>query len=308
MRINKLLFFLLALISLNSCVEYVDNGVLAGGNFENEKIFRAELKPTSAKYVGDTFEFQSMLTNVDVTKSTKFKVNGAAIKGNTYIPYKEGDISVVATMENYTATFKFNVLKEGDQPEPPAGNRIEYGGKSYPVSDTMWVLSTNDKNQVLIYDVHGTDCTVWVLMSLELDNDNKPLHQFTTIVYVPLKANDEIAFPNESPSALQHIKGSVVINGTEVFKTTDVSYTFAGTGNTAPADPLSMTPPWSGTANFTALATGASSGNSAQLFWEGDYVAIPQKISAKPVIKSMNINTNFKFETKYNVRVLNLKK
>lgn len=300
MKLYKLLFFLFALVGLNSCVEYVDNGVKPeGGETPEQKKFTAEhSNPTEAKYVGDTFEFKAMMNSVDVTSSTKFKVNGSDIKENTYVPHKTGDHSVIATLDDtYTATFKFKVLEKDEEPEEPTGNRIEYGGKSYPVSETLWLININSKNEVLLYDINGTICSMWAMISMELDNADKILHQFTTAVYVPIKANDDIAFPNESPAVLQHINGgNIVINGKEVFQTTNVAYNFATTGNTAPSNPLQITPPWTGTANFTGVATGASSGNSAKLFWEGDYTAVPQKITAKTAFA--NIPTNFKALTK----------
>src|SRR5690606_37668308 len=203
MKINKLLFFLLAVFSLNSCVEYVDNGTKPDGpeKPEEQKYTAEHSNAEEAKYVGDVFKFTAMLNSVDVTSTTKFKVNGTDIKGNTYTPHKTGSHSVIATMDNFTANFKFTVLEKEEEEPEPTGNRIEYGGKSYPVSETVWLLNVNDKNQVLIYDVNGTDCTAWGLISVEFDNADKPLHQFTTIAYVPLKSQDEIAFPNESPAA-----------------------------------------------------------------------------------------------------------
>lgn len=116
MKINKLLFFILALISFNSCAEYVDNGVKPNGsdNPEAQKFIAVHSNPEQAKYIGDKFEFMAMLSGVNVTATTKFKVNGTNMPGNSYTPVKTGSHSVIATMDNYTATFKFTVLESVD--------------------------------------------------------------------------------------------------------------------------------------------------------------------------------------------------
>src|SRR5690606_2668735 len=284
MKINKLLLFLLALASLNSCVEYVDNGVIPPGPEKpEERLYAAEVaNPEEAKYVGDKFEFKATLNGVDVTKSSKFKVNGVATTNNAsfYIPHKTGSHSVIATMDDYEATFKFTVLeKDEEEPEPePTGNRIEYGGKSYPVSETVWIVHS-DGGIKAYNNSNGVACTVWLMISSEYDSNDKVLHQFATAVYVPIKSDQTLAFPNESSGAFEHINGgAVVINGSKVFDTTNATYTFAGTGNTAPTG----TPaPWSGTANYTSIATGASSGNSAELFWDGTWSGREAKLLSK---------------------------
>jgi len=111
MKINKLLFFLLALITFNSCVEYVDNGVKPDGPEQpEEQNYTAAQANPEAKYVGDDFEFKATLNGVDVTSTTKFKVNGTDIKGKVYVPHKTGRHSVIATMDDFTANFNFTVL------------------------------------------------------------------------------------------------------------------------------------------------------------------------------------------------------
>src|SRR5690606_52525 len=142
MKINKLLFFLLAVISLNSCVEYVNNGTKPDGPEppEQQKYTAEQANPEDAKYIGDVFEFKALLNGVDVTASTKFRVNGTNISGKEYTPAKVGDHSVIATMDNLTANFKFKVLEEDEEPEP-TGNRIEYNSVSNPLNTTLFVLN-----------------------------------------------------------------------------------------------------------------------------------------------------------------------
>src|SRR5690606_8842519 len=109
---------------------------------------------------------------VDVTKSSKFKVNGVATTNNAsfYIPHKTGSHSVIATMDDYEATFKFTVLEEEEEPEPePTGNRIEYGPSDWkPVTNTFWAITRNAQNEIVPYNykVQGTDvlCTRWLLI------------------------------------------------------------------------------------------------------------------------------------------------
>lgn len=311
MKINKLLFFLLAVFSLNSCVEYVNNGTMPDGpeKPEEQKYTAEHSNPDEAKYVGDKFEFTAMLNSVDVTATTKFKVNGTAIPGNSYTPVKTGSHSVIATMDNFTATFKFTVLEKDEEPEP-LGNRIEYGGDSYPVSETIWIVHA-ENNQVVPYNVNGVTCTVWLMASLEYDSNDDVVNQFLTFVYVPIKANNQLAFPNNSPGPLAHINGGVVtINGNDIFDTTNVSYTFAGTGNTAPADGAPT--PWAGTANLTAIATGANSGNSAQLFWNGAYEAGGNNLLSKPkmgnIMNGFNARQIKNFKDLKSTQVLKIKK
>lgn len=287
MKINKLLFFLLAVFSLNSCVEYVDNGTKPNGPElpEELKFLAVHSNPNEAKYIGDKFEFTAALNGVDVTKSTKFKVNGTTIPGSAYTPVKTGPHTVIATMDDYTATFKFTVLEDEEEPLP-TGNRIEYGGKSYPVSETVWIVNTNAQNQIRKYTRNGVDCTFWALYSMEVDNTQTPpvtVNQMVTAAYVPMKDASTVFFPNEVPaSTLEYINGgNVVINGTKVFDTTGATYTIASTGNSPSQDIFTVAQPWTGTANYTITATGANSGNSAKLFWDGAYEAGADQLTAK---------------------------
>lgn len=114
MKINKLLFFLLAFISFNSCAEYVDNGVKPDGPINpQEPTYTAKhSNPDEAKYVGDKFMFTAMLNGVNVTSTTKFRVNGTNIPSDSYTPVRVGEHSVIATMDDFSATFKFVVLEE----------------------------------------------------------------------------------------------------------------------------------------------------------------------------------------------------
>lgn len=304
MKINKLLFFLLAVFSLNSCVEYVDNGTKPDGpeKPEEQNYTAQQANPTVAKYVGDTFEFKAMLNGVDVTSTSKFKVNGTAISGKTYVPHKTGSHSVIATMDNFEATFKFTVL-EDEEPVEPTGNRIEYGGKSYPVSEVLWLVHA-ENNQIVPYNRGGVTCTVWAMMAVELDpnDDEKVINQFLTFAYVPIKSNGKLAFPNNTAGPFEHLPGGfVTIDGNDVFDTTNVTYTFAGTGNTSPADDTPT--PWSGTANFTGLATGANSGNSAELFWNGAWNGGGRNLLAKA--KMGNIMNGFDAKKIKNFKNLN---
>lgn len=297
MKINKLLFFLLAVFSLNSCVEYVDNGTIPTGPEvpEELKFVAVHSNPNEAKYIGDKFEFTAALNGVDVTKSTKFKVNGTTMPSNTYTPVKTGSHTVIATMDDYTSTFKFIVEEKEEEPEPePTGNRIEYDGKSYPVSGTVWIINTNAQKQIVKYTRNGVDCTLWALYSVEVDNTQTPavtVNQMVTAAYVPMKDASTVYFPNEVPaSTLEYVNGgSVRINGSKVFDTTGATYTIASTGNSPSQDIFTVAQPWTGTANYTITATGANSGNSAKLFWDGAYEAGANQITAKSA-KGSNTN------------------
>ncbi|WCM40924.1 hypothetical protein MG290_08085 [Flavobacterium sp. CBA20B-1] len=310
MKINKLLFFLLALVSLNSCVEYVDNGTKPDGTETPEQqVFKAmHSNPEEAKYVNDKFTFEATLNGVDVTSTTKFRVNGVDIPGNSYVPFKEGSHSVLATMDDFTANFKFTVLEEDTTPEP-TGNRIEYGGNSYPVSEVLWIVNTNAQNQLVKYTRNGIDCTLWGLYALEVDDSQTPpvvINRMITAAYVPMKDPSTVYFPNEVPaSSLEYVNGgSVTINGSKVFDTTGATYTIASTGNSASQDVFNVPQPWTGTANYTITATGANSGNSAQLFWDGAYTAVADQIAGKSA-KGNNIHLNLDLNKIKNLKTLN---
>src|SRR5690606_36971389 len=236
MKINKLLLFLLALVSLNSCVEYVDNGVVPEGPEKpEEQVFVAKLSEESeGEFVGDEFIFEATLNGVDVTSSTTFKVNGVDAKGNVFKAIKEGENAVLATMDDFTSTFRFTVKeKEEEEPEEPTGNRIEYDGKSYPVSETVWALALDANNDMLEVPVGGVAFCAWLMQSTEYDSNDDPLHQFYSIVLAPIN-NGNAVLPYGSPSSLVHVAGGVFINGQEIFEAENVDYTFAPSGNTPP--------------------------------------------------------------------------
>src|SRR5690606_36209900 len=85
------------------------------------------------KYVNELFEFTAILNNVDVTKDTKFTVNGEQQERYDYVPKTEGTYTVVAKKDSYEYTFKFDVTKRVVDQTPEKGNRIEYNGNSYQV-------------------------------------------------------------------------------------------------------------------------------------------------------------------------------
>lgn len=279
MKINKLLFFLLALVSLNSCVEYVDNGTKQGDpeTPEEQKYTAEHSNPTEAKYVGDKFVFKAMLNNVDVTSTTIFKINGTQIKGSSYIPHKVGSHSVIATMDNHEANFKFTVLEKDEEEPEPTGNRIEYGGKSYPVSNTIWqVFFTADGKNLETEVINDIPHTVWIMYTGNNANPANAKDYVIKLVFVPgVKQPDGtygIAYPNEvSGSSIVHEEGQVYINGAKVYDSTNAAFVISGTGN-APFpvfDPSKF--PLSATSNYTVTLTGASSGNSSELFWNGSH-------------------------------------
>lgn len=316
MKINKLLFFLLAVFSLNSCVEYVDNGTKPTGpeQPEEQKFTAEQANPDEAKYIGDVFEFKAMLNGVDVTATTKFRINGTNITGKTYTPAKLGDHSVIATMDNLTATFKFKVLEKEEEPEP-TGNRIEYGGKSYPVDATVFVVHTKSGAIVDFTDQNtGNKFNLWAMASTStaVDSDGEPLHQYITYMYVPKKPNGDVAFPNEGSGALMLYAGVVIIDGNDAFDMDNVSYTFAGTGNTVLPNWMTQQPPWAGTANYTSDATGENSGESAKLFWNGSYNAGVNQLIAKAksgnIINGFNASEIKNFKSLKNTQFTKLKK
>lgn len=299
MKINKLLFFLLAVFSLNSCVEYVDNGTLPTGPElpEELKFVAVHSNPTEAKYIGDKFEFTAALNGVDVTKSTKFKVNGTTIPSNSYTPVKTGPHTVIATMDDYTATFKFTVL-EDEEPEPePTGNRIEYDGKAYPVSNTMWGLIV-DGDELYTMPINGVEHAVWYMESSEVDGANKVVNQFLTIIAMPTNSQGQAILPFANSSFIVHVGGGLTINSLPVFEeSSDVVYTFASTGNTAPnAQNI-------GTADYTGVMTDDATSKTAELFWKGNYMFFTPDISEFAKGKSTKKNIDIK-----NIKNLNYAK
>lgn len=303
MKINKLLFFLLALASLNSCVEYVDNGKLADGPEKPEelKYTAVHANPEDAKYIGDDFEFKAMLNNVDVTSTTKFKVNGTEIKGNIYVPHKIGSHSVIATMDNFTATFKFTVLEKDEEPEP-TGNRIDYDGKSYEVKTTLWLLNTKTAdNQPYAYNVTLQDgskvlCTRWMMVSTSATNITN-LQQvidsdyyYVSVVHVPVKSDNSVAFPDETTTYLY--SGNVKID-TDEFVMEDVEYVFNAVTDT--------------NADYEGEAL-LDNTKVANLFWNGPYIFSTVDLGSKPK-KSVLSNTNkMEFISKNQIKNLKIAK
>lgn len=276
MKINKLLFFLLAVFSLNSCVEYVDNGTIPTGPEvpEELKFVAVHSNPNEAKYIGDKFEFTAALNGVDVTKSTKFKVNGTTMPSNTYTPVKTGSHTVIATMDDYTSTFKFIVQEKEEEPEPePTGNRIDYGGNSYSLDTTIFVLNaqTNSNGQVtgvptLKMSDGVTPALNWMLYNFNGTNLANATDVYMLEILVPFDGST-ITYPFEA-TQIEVISGYVEINAAAPFTITNMTMAFAATGNTLPVGNPNPQP---GNANYTSEATGASSGNLAELFWNGNY-------------------------------------
>ena len=274
MKINKLLFFLLAIISLNSCAEYVDYGVLPEGSIPMD--FKANVKPTAAKYVGDTFEFEAKLNNTPVTPSTTFKVNGNEISGYTYVPLTDAEYTVVATFEipgsvAKVATFKFTPEKKPitePEPEPGTGNRIVYNGQWKAVNSTFWIIYGDDTEDGIVPYIYSVptqgggsvDCTKWIIVSTDNPNLGQANNFYYTEVYVPVQGNN-ILFPHQS-SQIALDFGVVVFNGAaNEFEMTNNTYNFT-----------SATLPNAGsTANYTGTSTLENS-QTAKLFWNGSYV------------------------------------
>lgn len=308
MKINKLLFFLLAVFSLNSCVEYVDNGTKPEGPElpEEQKFTAIHSNPDEAKYVGDEFEFTAMLNSVDVTKSTKFKVSGTTIPGNTYTPVKTGSHTVIATMDNYTATFKFIVEEDEEEPEP-TGNRIEFDGEWKPVTNTFWAVTRNAQNQIVPYNYptgQGNTtvlCTRWFLISADESDIAKigtAANTHYMLVYIPVDMTDPNApvvyFPHEAPT-LYTDGGYVTFDGNaNEYNAESNTYNFvSGT------DPQSGV----GTANYTADTSLVDNSEMAKLFWNGQYTYAS---APAPAPKGTSVN-NLKLDVNQ-IKNLKLKK
>src|SRR5690606_34544023 len=282
MKINKLLLFLLALASLNSCVEYVDNGVIPPGPEKpEERLYAAEVaNPEEAKYVGDKFEFKATLNGVDVTKSSKFKVNGVATTNNAsfYIPHKTGAHSVIATMDDSEATFKVTVLDKDEEPEPePTGNRIEYDGDSYSLDTTFFVLNGQVDQQTgnvqippLTMSDGVTDALNWQLISFDGTDLSTATEVYMVEILIPFDGTS-ITYPFEA-TQIEVISGAVEVNGAAPVTVTNMDINFEATGNALPQ----TNPTTAGTANYTSTATGASNGDLVELFWNGNYSVAAQ--------------------------------
>lgn len=269
MKINKLLFFFIALFSISACTtEYVDNGVKPNVDILKDRILRAELKATAAKYVGDTFEFQASMNGVDVTKTTKFKVNGTSVKDNTYIPHRVGSHSVIATMEDFEVTFKFNVLSADEgEPEPePTTNRIEYEGISKPVTKTVWMaIGDPVSGSLLLHNVQQGNngpnvmCTKWILVSFDGATIDKSKNLYYTMCFIPQGAGAPIVYPHESTDMFLG-SGHVIFDGQQTAIMWKNTYDF-----------ISVTKPTNGsTAEYNAT-TILGDNKEVKLFWDGPY-------------------------------------
>jgi len=284
MKIYKLLFLFVSLISLNSCVEYVDNGSIPA-----DTQFKAKLKEGTAKYVGDIFTFESSYLGADVTLGTNFKVDGVDLgeAKYTYKALKEGDHNVMATFEipngtTKTASFKFTVLKKETtpnpepepepEPEPVTGNRIEYNGQSYPVSNTIWILNgtqTAEGISAPITTIGSVNYTEWLMVSTDNLDSDLAQNMYYTMVYVPVTIqgqNFTLKFPYEVNPVFKEGEGFVVVGATD-YDMGNATYTFAASGNT---QPVQSGQTYIGTANYTSNAALTNS-TTAKLFWNGNY-------------------------------------
>lgn len=314
MKINKLLLFLLALVSLNSCVEYVDNGVVPEGPEKpEEQVFVAKLSEESeGEFVGDEFIFEATLNGVDVTSSTTFKVNGVDAKGNVFKAIKEGENAVLATMDDFTSTFRFTV-KEKDEEEPePTGNRIEYDGDWKPVTNTFWLGYGDPAEGFNPYNVTPPGasspvlCTKWLIVSMDAsDPEDAENLYLIDAVFIPADVTD----PNNPIPNYPH-------QATDFYYTNDSSASFVFDTNDISMtsnefDFISGTPPNKGvgTANYTATAQ-LDGSKEGKLFWDGDYTygLIPDNApkSAKGISKLSNVD--FTKSLQSNSTKINLKK
>lgn len=311
MKINKLLFFLLAVFSLNSCVEYVDNGTIPTGPEvpEELKFVAVHSNPNEAKYIGDKFEFTAALNGVDVTKSTKFKVNGTTMPSNTYTPVKTGSHTVIATMDDYTSTFKFTVQEKEEEPEPePTGNRIEYDGDWKPVTNTYWIGTGDTTNGFDGFNVTPSGssspviCTKWLIVSMDDTNPNNAKNlYYVDEVFIPVDMSTtppSVKYPHQATN-FYYTKNSGIFfvfdnNNLEMI---DNQFNF-----------ISGTTPNAGsTANYTATGDLANS-KEGKLFWNGAYVfqLAPDGPKAKGISKLSNID--FTKSQNMNITKVNLKK
>lgn len=294
MKINKLLFFLLAVFSLNSCVEYVDNGTIPTGPEvpEELKFVAVHSNPNEAKYIGDKFEFTAALNGVDVTKSTKFKVNGTTMPSNTYTPVKTGSHTVIATMDDYTSTFKFIVEEKEEEPEP-TGNRIEYDGDWKPVTNTFWVVYTNAQAQILSYPVPtqggGTiPCSKWILISADESDPSKIQNASNSHwmeIYVPIDVTNPtqpvLVFPHDAQQ-MALIEGTVTFNGVaNSYEANANEYAFVSGTEAANFGQA-------GNASYTA-ETDLENSKMAELFWNGQYTWLRTTQPAKGKNKTSTI-------------------
>ncbi|WLD23482.1 hypothetical protein NU10_12320 [Flavobacterium dauae] len=314
MKINKLLFFLLAVFSLNSCVEYVDNGTEPDGPEKpEEQVFVAKLSEESeGEFVGDEFIFEATLNGVDVTSATTFKVNGVAAKGNVFKAIKEGENAVLATMDDFTSTFRFTVKEKEEEPEEPTGNRIDFKGNSTPLTTTYFFLNAQtdaDGNITGLPDIQMsdgvTDALNWQLINFDGTDLDTAKNVYMVEILMPLPSDNSI-YPFQAKQ-IEVIGGGVVLNGAAPFTVTNMDINFAQTGNTTGAN---------ANTNYTSTATGANSGDLAELFWDGKYsvgadVWKPMKSKGVDSIKRINISKdqikNLKIKRLNNEQIKKLK-
>ena len=256
--------------------------------------------PEEAKSVADTFVFTATLNETDVTASTKFKINGTQIHGNTYVPHRVGTNSVIATMDEHEYTFKFTVLEKEEEPEP-TGNRIDYDGNSYEVKKTFWILNLKPDKTPYGYNITLQDgskvlCTRWIMASTSeanpatitqiLDSD----YCYLSFVYVPVKSDNSVAFPDETTTYLE--TGMVKINANE-FVMEDVEYIFNSVTDTdADYEGESM----------------LDNAKTAQLFWNGPYTFTTIDLGSKPKGKTSTHDSKMNFISKTQINNLKVTK
>lgn len=281
MKLYKLLFFFFALITFNSCAEYVDYGVKP--EEPTNYNFKASLKATTAKYVGDEFEFMGTLNDVDVTKSVKFKVNGNSILGKTYIPQNEGDYTVtasyeVAGLDPLTSTFKFKVLKKEETPEEPKGNRIEYDGKIYELTSSVLFLEGEnfDKPAVVYEDESGQKYAGWNLFASDVNPIiNTAKYSISVQLLTPLNTDGTTVLPYNKGTLIAG--GMLVIDGSPVqLDSSTVGMSFSkGT-----FDKNNMT----GNYGFNIVAKDTKK-KDVKVFWDGDFFVVTPSFLFWEIIK-----------------------
>src|SRR5690606_14300798 len=311
MKINKLLLFLLALVSLNSCVEYVDNGTEPDGPEKpEEQVFVAKLSEESeGEFVGDEFIFEATLNGVDVTSATTFKVNGVDAKGNVFKAIKEGENAVLATMDDFTSTFRFTVKEKGEEePEEPTGNRIEYDGDWKPVTNTYWIATGDSTNGFDGFNVTPAGssspviCTKWLIVSMDDTNPNNAKNlYYVEEVFIPVDMSATppvVNYPHQATDFYYTQNSGIFF----VFDDNDLGMT------SNEFNFISGTLPNAGsTANYTATGDLADS-KEGKLFWNGAYIfqLVPDAPKAKGMSKLSNID--FTKSQNTNVTKINFKK
>ena len=316
MKMYKLLFFLMAIVSLNSCAEYVGNG--EGDDTPEDTpqgpSYVVRLVDNKAKYVGDDFEFEALLDGVNVTESTTFKVNGTAINGSVYVPYRAGNHSVIATMDDYSATFKFTVLEEGGgEQEEPTGNRIEYGGKEKLVDNTFWIGYGDPSEGFLPYEITPSGasspvfCTKWLIVSMDADNpDDADNLYLLDAVFVPIDMTDpdnpKVNYPHQASEFFYTQESSAVF----IFDKNNLSMISNEFDFISGTLPTNSNP---GTANYTATGQ-LDNSEEGKLFWDGEYIfnLIPESASKSVNSISKLSNVDFKQSMNTNITKINWKK